>query len=138
MTFEPTNSVHYGRYRIEFYETSETGDDVPTLKITAFLSITEPIEWLMSQENQLEIRVEDVLTVTDTEILDVKPEDGLLTISVDQNKIYAFLAPAQTERPINELVLQVLRRFFLEEFGQTFAENEYDLRLEAELTDFFG
>lgn len=135
--FVPLNSAHYGNYRIEFYETSAEENDVPTVKLTTFLSISEPIEWLMSQENQTEIHVDDVLHVTDVEILDLRSEDGLLAISVDQHKIYAFFRHGEANRPLRELVVQVLKRFFLEEFGEEFSEEKYELHLKEEITDYF-
>ncbi len=130
-----TNSPYYGNYRIEFYEPI---DKVPSLKFIGFISVDEPIDWLMSQDNQSELNLKEVLHIVDTEALEIDESNPIVTLSVDQNVIYAVANRSMTEdMTLPQLVNATLKRFFKSYFEVEFVEEEYDIELHPELTDYF-
>jgi len=131
------NSPYYGTYRIEFYEPTDN-DRIPSLKLIGFISVDEPIEWLMSQDNQSELNLEEVLHIVDTEALEIDENDPVVIVSVDQSLIYSILNRSLTEdMTLPQLVTATLKRFFKSYFDEEFLEEEFDVEIHPELTDFF-
>ncbi|ODN31117.1 hypothetical protein [Fervidobacterium thailandense] len=139
LSFQPLNGPLYGSYRVELYEVDEEVEKTPTIKLTVFVSAVEPIDWLMKHDDQVNMSLDEVVHVADTEILEVSEKDSVLSLSLEQHKIYAFLSKTKTANmTLREMVLEVLKKFFRDEFGIEFSEEEYDLELHPELSDYFS
>lgn len=88
------------------------------MKFIGFISVDEPIDWLMSQDNQWELNLKEVLHIVDTEALEIDESNPIVTLSVDQNVIYAVANRSMTEdmtlpQLVNanlEKILQVILR----------------------------
>ncbi|MCX7654339.1 MAG: hypothetical protein N2Z58_06665 [Fervidobacterium sp.] len=133
--FQPINSRYYGHYRIEFYEPS---DKLPTIKLTGFLTHENPIDWLMEQDNQSEIIFNETFHVVDTEIIEISKTDIIQSIVVEQYKIYSIInKDSSKDLTIEKLVKLTLKKLFEIYFGEEFKEDDYDIQIHPELTDYF-
>lgn len=138
LSFQPLNGPVYGSYRVELYEIDEERENIPTIKLTVFVSASDPIDWLMKHDDQVTMNLDEVVHVVDTEILEVSEKESIISLSLEQNKIYAFVSKTKTANmPLREIVLEVLKKFFMDEFGIEFNEEEYELELHPELSDYF-
>ncbi|MFN6991483.1 MAG: hypothetical protein ACK4MM_02045 [Fervidobacterium sp.] len=135
LEFKPVNSVNYGHYRFEFYEPA---DKLPTIKLTGFLTCENPIEWLMSHDNQSEIDLKDIFHVVDTEILEIDPEGVIHTVVVEQYRVYAIVNKEKSQNlTLNDLVIHAIDKLFEIHFEDEFNKNDYDIEIHQELTDYF-
>lgn len=138
LSFQPLNGPVYGSYRVELYEIDEEREKIPTIKLTVFVSASDPIDWLMKHDDQVNMNLDDVVHVVDTEILEVSEKENIISLSLEQHKIYAFVSKTKTANmSLREMVLEVLKKFFRDEFGIEFSEEEYELELHPELSDYF-
>ncbi len=136
LEFKPVNGKYYGHYRIEFYEPT---DKLPTMKVIGFLTKEAPLDWLMNLDNQSEITLNDIFHVVDTEIIEINQDDFIHSVVVEQYKVYSIINKGKTQRlTVNELVKLTLEKIFEVYFDEKFNEEEYDIEILPELTDYFG
>lgn len=136
LDFQPINSKYYGHYRIEFYEPI---DKLPTMKLTGFLTHENPLDWLMEQDNQSEIPLNEIFHVVDTEVLEIHPMDIVQSVVVEQYKIYSIIGKeGAQELTIEKLVKLTLKKLFELYFNAEFKEEDYEIEIHPELTDYFG
>jgi hypothetical protein len=135
LDFEAVNGKHFGRYRIEFYEPT---DKIPTMKVIGFITHENPLDWLMEQDNQSEIKFDESIHVVDTEVLEVSKDDVITTVIVEQFKVYSIVNKEKSkDLTINELVKITLKKVFEVYFDMEFNEGEYEIEIQPELTDYF-
>lgn len=135
LEFRPVNGKDYGHYRIEFYEPT---DKLPTMKVIGFLTQEAPLDWLMSLDNQSEITLNDVFHVVGTEIIEVNQADFIHSVVIEQYKVYSIINKEKTQGlTVNELVKLTLEKMFEVYFDEKFNEEEYDIEVHPELTDYF-
>uniref|UniRef100_A0A7C5U715 Uncharacterized protein n=1 Tax=Fervidobacterium nodosum TaxID=2424 RepID=A0A7C5U715_9BACT len=134
--FQPVNGKYYGFYRIEFYEAT---DNLPTMKLTGFLTHENPLDWLMEQDNQSEIPLNEIFHVVDTEIIEVNTDDVVQSVVVEQYKIYSIVDKEKAkDLTIEKLVKLTLKKLFESYFNAEFKEEDYEIKIHPELTDYFG
>ncbi|MGQ9856584.1 MAG: hypothetical protein ACUVQF_07590 [Fervidobacterium sp.] len=135
LAFKPLNNELYGEFRIEFYAPIE---GFPTIKLTGLIVTDEPIEWLMTKDDQSAMAIEKILHVVDTEILELDTARPIPVVILEQSKVYAVVNEELTKDfTINQLVNSALERLFEVYFDKKFIPDEYEIQIHSELTDYF-
>ncbi len=135
LSFKPMNNEFYGEFRIEFYSPIE---GFPTIKLTGLIVIDEPIEWLMTKDDQSAMAIEKIMHVVDTEILESDTSKPIPVVILEQSKVYAVVNEELTkDYSLNQLVNSALERLFEVYFDKEFIPDEYEIQIHSELTDYF-
>ncbi|MBO8160355.1 MAG: hypothetical protein H0Z24_01855 [Thermosipho sp. (in: Bacteria)] len=128
---------NFGRIRLELYETEDEGE---LIFFNGLAFSDDLVEWLnMSSDFRKfsnEISLKDSLLV-DVEISEVQNENikGLI---YSDSTVYVLLNQETTMNLSNSEIAKLVVKAIVEEvFESTFLDEEYEIDIEGELTDFF-